>query len=1094
MKINIFILFKSVLFFCQCFFVLTVQAVSVQDNLSGSSSTLNWESFGGACLTAGNNSGTIPACIGLPYYSGQNQTGGFTGNLPDPVGNGALRLTTGAPYTGQVGAVVSNFTFPSNQGLQATFTTVTYQGATDPYTGRNGHRFGTQDTGGDGISFYLMDGAQTPNIGAWGGSLGYSCSNRNRPYDGVVGAYIGLGIDEFGQFLNEYDNTSTGFGYQPGRIGLRGAGNVAWQWLNANYPNYYPSSLNNMDRRAAVRETCINGTLIDYSNPANPVVTSTTIPNYAAIPGAYSVLPSNVKISNLTATTRGQATPINYQLKITQDGLLSLSFSYNGGVYQPVITNQSIMASNGPIPSTFRFAFAGGSGGSTNIHEIACFQAGPADQSTSSAALNVRQTGEVKTGSQVYLAFFSPENWTGRLTAQNLTFNAATNTVSINSAINWDASCVLTGGNCATTGINNMTAQSYSNRQILTWSGTQGIPFQWTNLTATQRSALTAGDSTVNSNRLLYLRGDRFNEIGGSGFNSYRKRTSVLADINHSSPAWVGPPSGPYTSAWKDLLYPGAAMPENTVTYSQFMTTRGTRQNVVYVGANDGFLHGFRAGGYDAGSNFVDNTTTPNDGREVIAFMPNTVLQKIHSTTATVDFSSTQYAHTYHVDSTPATGDVYYAGQWRTWLVGGLGEGGNAIYALDVTNPANFNEGNANNLVIGEWSSSTINCVNVARCGSHLGKTYGTPVIRRFHNGNWGVIFGNGFSSSSGTAGIYIMTIDSTTGVRTIRFLNTGTGGSNNGIAFVTPADLDGDHVVDYAYAGDLLGNVWRFDLTSNNPSQWRVSTFGTRGPKPLFTEPSGQPITTALMVLSSPSSTNGGFPRVLVDFGTGRKIPATITAAEQYAGGTQKMYGIWDWDLSTWNSFNTTRYATLSGTQTVTTAKLQTQTISGPFSSGGDRFRSVSSNVVCWAGSTTCSSGNTQFGWQLSLPESSEQIIFSPILSNGAIIVNTTTPPNNSPLACSSSLPTGWTMAISPTTGGSFTKSFFSDSTNNFANVNGSPVSGISLNAVGSPTVVLANKKQFLVNQTTSGVGVAKQINPPSGTKGARLNWIQLR
>src|SRR6185437_1000250 len=154
------------------------------------------------------------------------------------------------------------------------------------------------------------------------------------------------------------------------------------------------------------------------------------------------------------------------------------------------------------------------------------------------------------------------------------------------------------------------------------------------------------------------------------------------------------------------------------------------------------------------------------------------------------------------------------------------------IYALDVTNPANFTEANASSVVIGDWTPSTITCTDpvsgaIGACAnssgaSYLGNTYGTPQIRRMHNGTWAMIFGNGFGSASGDAGIFVLTISSN-GTQALYYLSTGAAG-NNGISFVTPVDMDGDHVVDYVYAGDLLGNVWRFDLTSNSPASWTVS------------------------------------------------------------------------------------------------------------------------------------------------------------------------------------------------------------------------------------------------------------------------------
>src|SRR6185312_8773154 len=122
----------------------------INDTLTGASSSYQWVPLNGACLTAGNNTGTIPACVGLTYYGSQTQVGGTSGRLPDAVGSGALRLTNGAVDSGsggtnQTGAVVSQFTFPNTEGLQVTWTSVSYGG--NNYNG----------TGADGISFFLAD-------------------------------------------------------------------------------------------------------------------------------------------------------------------------------------------------------------------------------------------------------------------------------------------------------------------------------------------------------------------------------------------------------------------------------------------------------------------------------------------------------------------------------------------------------------------------------------------------------------------------------------------------------------------------------------------------------------------------------------------------------------------------------------------------------------------------------------------------------------------------------------------------------------------------------------------------------------------------
>jgi len=1102
----------------------------IQDNFTGASVTYNWIPFLGACLTAGQGptsstasdaGSTVLGCTdpAFTYYT-ETLVGGYSGTLPDPVGNGALRFTNGSPggYA-QAGGVVSGFTFPSGQGLQVTFTTITYRGNSG----------GTGADGADGMSFFLTDGGYAQyDLGAFGGSLGYTCSNVNndsklhpdgttRHYDGMRHAYLGLGIDEYGNFLNPGDNTASGPGYQWNRIGLRGAGDVAWRSLTTNYPSYYPSTLADSQTAAAVQKTCTTGqvwnysgdTLTDAQAAAGSVYTPTLVPSttatindYLQIPGAYQVLPTTTQIAAEAAATRGQAVPITYLLKITQSGLLSFSYSYNGGAYQPVITAQSITASNGALPASFRFGFAGSTGGSTNIHEVVCFQAQPADTSASSAGINEQQTAKVQTGSQVYLAFYNPTNWTGTVTAQNLLVDPTTGLVTVAPTANWDAGCVLTGiasgGTCLSTGVTGpVAAEGPTARTILTWNPVtgQGVPFEWSNITTAQQNLLDAGDASPGTaNRLNYLRGDRTNEINAVGVGLYRNRVSVLADIIDSSPTWVGPPQQSYGATWQDLLYPTATAPENAgPTYPSFQTSAGTRTNVVYAGANDGLLHGFRSGAYNSAGNYTTSSSQPNDGYEVLAYMPSAVISTIHSTSnPQIDYSNAQYGHNFYVDGPPSSGDLYYQSAWHTWLIGGLGPGGNAIYALDITNPANFSETNATSIVFGEWSASTITCANVANCGNYLGQTYGTPQIRRFHNGAWGAVFGNGLNTATGAAGIFVMTVAPSSGAVTFYYLSTGdsvapTGSSQgNGIAYASPADLDGDHIVDYVYAGDVKGNLWRFDLTSNNPASWAVTAGG-----PLFTTPGNQPITTKVIVAASAASS--GAVRVVVDFGTGQITPITNSSPSTYASGTQSLYGIWDWNMNSWNSKSATQYATQTGPVTITTGSLVQQQVltSVPASSG---YRAVTAYPVCWAGSTACATGNTQYGWYLNLPGTGEQIVFNPVLEVGAFIVNTTIPPTNSPTSCIASLASGWTMAIDPISGGSFSQSFFGDQTGHFVNYNGQVVSGLALSGTGSVSIVTTGTGTFLVTQTYQGTPQTPPINPLANNAAQRLTWAQRR
>lgn len=1113
----------------------------INDDLTGASSHYNWLPLGGACLTAGNNQGSIPACVSLPYYSGRIQVGGVQGTLGgtgDPPGQGALRLTNGdqriggSNGTSQSGAVVSGFTFPSAQGVQVTFTTATYGG--------NGFlNLGGSQSGADGLAFFLMDadaaGAgytrSMTHTGGLGGSLGYSCSNVNSAGpEGLPFAYLGIGIDEFGNFGNPSDNTATGKGFDApqGSVVLRGAGNVTWAALHAARPAYYPDTLDATTRLYAVRQTCSTGTYWNFSTtskvdahgariaPQQP--TGEILMDYPLL--ARSDLPRNTTLysqEGVTLPKRAQATPITYDLSINPEGLLNFSYSINGGAFNPVLTNQPIARNNGPIPANLFFGFSSSTGGGSNVHEILCFKAAPTSLSQSSGSLNVQQSSQVRVGTQLYLAYYHPTNWWGQLTAQDLLEDPVSHAVSLAPQARWDASCVLTGGACPATGGNPVAAQAPRLRTMLTFDGARGVALFWPALTGAQQAALDPAFSGSDSSPVLdYLRGERGSEVAQGG--TLRTRTSVLGDIINASPTWVGPPSLPYAGPLRDALY-DVALPEGD-SYQAFASQLATRANVVYVGANDGLLHGFRAGAYTAAGDF--DSTAPNDGLEVLAYMPAAIVGALRTSAANADFTSPAYAHNAMVDATPGTGDLYYAGAWHTWLVGGLGAGGNpggiigddstpgsgSIYVLDITDPTLFGQSQAPSLVLAEWNRNNLRCVQDAPatpCGSFLGNTYGTPLVRRLHDGNWAVIFGNGFNNASGRAGVYLIEVDRATGQLAARFLDTGynpVAGFLNGIAYVSSADLDGDHVVDFLYAGDLAGNLWRFDLSASNPSLWNVR------PQPLF-RTGGLPVTTHVTVAVVGSA---GAPRVMLDFGTGQLLPQTLTtAAHPSSTARQSLFGVWDWDLTTWNRLApTSPVAALPAAAvsaptggTLTAADLQSQNLntyatmaSGPFSG----VRTVTSSVVCWAGGVACNppGANRQFGWRLALDMPSgappEQLVYNPQLQDGLILFNTTLPGAAGSLSCQAQPPTGYTLALLPDTGTAPTSSYFQAATQGITAPDGAPISGLGLGAVGTPSTVAVDSRKFLVTQTSSGSGVAVQVNAGAASHGRRLSWQRLR
>lgn len=1204
-----------------------VQAQTYQEDFTQSTLQNKWYAAGGTCLTAGTAAAApanppdvnIIGCVAnlAAYYQLQRDkdnalVGGSNGKFPDPAGSGALRFTNGFPYGhNERGSLVSGFTFPTSQGVSISFNTVTYLGDSG----------GLGKDGADGMSFFLMDacvplaGAALPQgcsgsygtkpytpIGATGGSLGYSCSNRNPPNgSGLPGAYLGLGIDEFGNFLNGNsntlqdlngirdattfvsDNTVDGGFYDPGRIGLRGAGNVNWQYLNNLYNTdpgsgsstpYYPACAPNTgvydpikdkcetcpsgaydpttqscpnngaitDNSSLVAQemwnTCGSGYLYNFSSKnGTPQQTSTPIADYSAIPGGWTSV-GNIggPIAAESATTRGAAIPIVYNLQITPDSKLSFQLSYNGGAPQNILTNTDFRAASPTIPQNLRFGFTGATGGDTNIHELMCFQAGPNQAAASGAGNNNFQNPQIIPGEQLFLgSYFPTQAWAGSVTAQSIGFGTTANGAKglvISPTPNWDARCVLTQLATCPSGAPVTPFEGPDNRQILTFDSGTAYTFKYSLLSRKLQNALDSDDST--GLRVNYLRGDQTNELSdptGKGLKIFRTRTSVLGDVIDSTPTLVGPPSTyPNNIVWQDFTQaPATQQPEAAAgaqSYAAFQSKYQTRTNVVYAGANDGLLHGFRAGHFDSNNNFVKNDANQqNDGYEVLAYMPGAIASTIHNAASlNLDYTSPHYTHNYFVDATAATGDVYYGAQWHTWLVGGLGAGATpGVYALEVTDPSKFKDTNLTT-VIGEWTPGTI--PGSCGCGSNMGSISGVPQIRRFHDGKWGVIFGNGVNSASGDAGIFIMLLDQNTGNPSFLYLSTNTAGTNNGIVAPSAADIDGDHIVDFVYAGDLLGNVWRFDLTDSNESNWKTSQYS-----PIFKEPHGLPITTRIAVSTlrrinltigyNTSTANRDGERIILNFGTGRMIPQTPTAATQYAAGPHYIYGIWDADMSAWNANKYTNQPVISfaaGTpvpaisstknlvqQTITTVAA-TNTTSG--------YRTVSQQGICWpvtpantpadtlpASSPNCTTFN-QLGWFLQLPGSGgtdatldEQVIFDPIISaDGEFIVNTFIPTSTSPLLCKLQSPTGFTMALNPGTGAGSPLPFFF-----VANV-GVQADGIQLNGTGVPLLVQSGQSadsnaQYLITQTSSGQAAAPvKTNRHVVLTGERLNWVERR
>ncbi|MCG2716056.1 MAG: pre-peptidase C-terminal domain-containing protein [Candidatus Marinimicrobia bacterium] len=365
-------------------------------------------------------------------------------------------------------------------------------------------------------------------------------------------------------------------------------------------------------------------------------------------------------------------------------------------------------------------------------------------------------------------------------------------------------------------------------RKIVTYNGTDaGIPFRWTaGGVTTDQKSALNNDSTL----LDYLRGDTTNEAANGG--TFRDRFARLGDMVHSSPTF--------------------------------------ESGVLYAGGNDGMLHAFAAADDEPYAGAVG-------GRELFAYVPNLVFDNLSQ------LAEPNYTHKYFVDLTPTVkAGVDISGVSTTVLVGGLAKGGRGYYALDVTDPASWTgEGAIAGKVMWEYPKAGVT-------DDDMGYSFSKPAIVKCNDASvgWIVIFGNGYNSQNGHAVLYIL--NPGTG-DLIKKIDTNVDGCN-GLSTLVPIDVNYDNKVDYVYVGDLRGNVWKFDLTDTDYTNWEVAFYDGEE-KPLFQAqgPGGttQPITAKPDVMYHP--TEHGY---MVLFSTGQYLGESDISETT----AQSFYGIWDY------------------------------------------------------------------------------------------------------------------------------------------------------------------------------------------------------
>jgi type IV pilus assembly protein PilY1 len=634
---------------------------------------------------------------------------------------------------------------------------------------------------------------------------------------------------------------------------------------------------------------------------------------------------------------------------------------------------------------------------------------------TSAASAVALNSQSVSTGAHVFQARFSSGDWSGQLL--KLPFHEVQVGQKIVRRVNpaapvWNAATLLN-------------ARTPDSRVILSTkpSTKTGIAFRWpalpaapvaTELDVEQVTALAtnaqgvADGNAAGAARLEYLRGAVDNE-GALGLKFRSRPVSRLGDIVNSSPAYVGKPDGNYG-------LPG---------YAAFELARKTRAPMLYVGANDGMLHGF-----DAGS-----------GQERLAYVPGAVYGNLSK------LSAPAYVHRYFVDGAPSVGDVRFAGgAWRTMLVGSLGGGGRGIFGLDVTDPANFTEANAATLVKFEITGAEADFTDI-------GVISGPVSLVKLNSGKWAAVFGNGYNSSAnsgaGIAALFVVDVETGALIRKLDIDPAGFTGAN-GLATPLLIDKDSNYTVDTAYAGDLAGNLWKFDLSSSDPQQWSVAY-------KLFN--AGQPITSAPEAGEHPK---GGY---MVYFGTGKYLEQSDIAS---APGNA-IYGIWD-----------------DGSGQVAANTLLSQTYTDIPAIGGVAYRTATSHAIDWL---------SQRGWKASYPSAPERSVSAPQLRDGRLIFVSLIP---SSVECSPG-GTSWLNEVDWLTGGQLSTPPLD--TNNDQQVNSSDtlVSGRAIDGVVAPPAIQSgvggpdsSLESNLTNTSNGEVGDFLGAGSPKRAR--RLSWRQIK
>ena len=469
-----------------------------------------------------------------------------------------------------------------------------------------------------------------------------------------------------------------------------------------------------------------------------------------------------------------------------------------------------------------------------------------------------------------------------------------------------------------------------------------------TTITTSSFSGLTATEQGYfkDDSTFKYLLGVRTSEqswapVGGT----LRNRSSAVGDIANSDPIYVNTTDFGYTDT----------------DYGTFKNSADAAPQLVGFGSNDGFYR----------------LVSAINGVEKLAFIPREIQIRLSK------LADPAYEHDYYVDGPSGFGHVRLAGAWQTVVAASLGAGGKSLFAMKASLAPSASD------VLWEYGNDP-----------DLGNVVNKPIVGMLENGTTPVVIvGNGVNSTNARAALFVLNAQTGAVVRTCKPTDALGNSAGNGLGSVTSVSTNGNGKINYIYAADYKGNIWRFDPNDNSSTTQCAATRIFRATAPLIAPATvgvGQPITGEITLIRAPTPKAG----YMVLFGTGSYLTPSDPATTQ----VQSLYGVWD-DLGAGN---------------FTRANLSEQTITTPSVLAGTRTTSATAANSAWFDTTN------KKGWYLDLACSDasicipgERTIAKPTLLGAGTqqrVFFLTMVPGTDPCKVGGG---GWLTSIDPTSGG---------------------------------------------------------------------------